>query len=326
MSARDGDEPLRASFRGAALAVLGLMLVGAFAAAGSAAAQSTNWVSAVSIKDLTGNQALQANSPLVAGHTYNATVTLAVPVGSTGSAFNVTLNGALAPNGSQYWYLLTPTYAGYDRATFTSSLKHVAFNWEEGTLVLSAIFKVPLNLTTTTTANGLTLHLAKQDFPLVTVTVSGGTVGTVGVTVVDQSIQTYLSDYQAASTLITSGQVSPAYSSLLKAELAQAQSMYQAGLTAQATALLGSLTPSDLPSPPSDAYVSYVVAAALVFAVLAVSLGILWARGRGKSGFATGLIDETNRELASLEVVAGRYDKALADQLKALRDKLSEAT
>ena len=302
------------------------MLSGGFATAGAASAQSTNWVSVVSIKDLTGNQTLQPGSSLVAGHTYNATVSLAVPVGSTGSTFNVTLNRALAANGSQYWYLLTPGYAGYDRATFTSSLRQVTFNWKEGTLVLSAIFKVPLNLTTTTTANGLTLHLAQQDFPLIVVTVTGGTVGTESVSVVDQSIQAYLSDYQTASALITSGQVSASYMSLLNTELAQAQSMYKAGLTVQASALLESLTPSDLPSPPNDAYVSYIVAAAIVFAVLAVSLGILWARGRGRSGFSTGLIDEANRELASLEVVAGRYDKNLADQLKALRDKLSEAT
>jgi hypothetical protein len=304
--------------------LLGLLILGSIASAGGASAQSTNWVTSVSIKDLTGNQVLQPSAALVAGHTYNATVSIAVPVGSTGATFNVTLNQAVSPNGSQFWYLLTPSYAGYDRATFTSSLRQVSFNWMEGSLVLSAIFKVPLNLTTTY-ADGLALHLTKQAFPLVVISTTEGSVGTVGVSVVDQSIQTYLSEYQAASTLISSGQVSPAYSSLLKTELAQAQSMYQAGLTVQATALLESLTPSNLPSPPSDAYVSYVVAAAIVFAVLAVSLGILWARGRGRSGFATGLIDETNRELASLEVVAGRYDRNLADQLKALRDKLSEA-
>ena len=317
--------PLRASSRAAALAVLGLLFVGTFAAVGSAAAQSANWVSSVSIKDLTGNQTLQPSAPLVAGHTYNATMTLAVPVGSTGATFNVTLNQALSPNGSQFWYLLTPSYPGYDRATFTSSLRQVTFNWKEGTLVLSAIFKVPLNLTTTTT-NGLTLHFAKQAFPLVIVRTTEGIAGSESVSVVDQSIQTYLSDYQSASTLITSGEVSSSYAPLLKSALAQAQSMYNQGLTSQATTLLESLTPSALPSPPSDAYVSYLVAAAIVLAVLAVALGILWARGRGRSGYSTGLIDEANRELASLEVVAGRYDKNLADQLKALRDKLSEAS
>lgn len=315
---------MRALSRAAALGLLGLLIFGSLAGAVGASAQSTDWVTSVSIKDLTGNQVLQPSAPLVAGHTYNATVSIAVPVGSTGATFNVTLNQAVSANGSQFWYLLTPSYAGYDRATFTSSLRDVSFNWVEGSLVLSAIFEVPINLTTTTT-DGLTLHLAKQAFPLVVISTTEGSVGTVGVSVVDQSIQAYLSDYQAASALITSGQVSQAYSSLLKDELAQAQSMYQEGLTVQAAALLESLTPSNLPSPPSDAYVSYVIAAALVLAVLAVSLGILWARGRGRSGFATGLIDEASRELASLEVVAGRYDRNLADQLKTLRDKLSEA-
>ncbi len=288
-------------------------------------AQSTNWTSVISIRDLTGDQTLAPSAPLVAGHTYNATISVSVPVGPTNSIFNVSLNQALEPNGSQFWYLHTPGYAGYDRATFTSSLKQVTFNWKPGTLVLSAIFLVPVNLTTVTTS-GVTLHFAKETFPLVTITSTGGIEGTVGVPVVDQSIQTYLSDYQTASTLVSSGKVSSTYSSLLKALLAETQSMYQAGLTTQASSILESLTPSTLPSPPSSSYVSYLVGALVLLAVLAAALAMVYVRGRGKIGYSEGIVNEISRELASLEVVAGRYDKGLADQLKTLRNRLEESS
>ena len=313
------------SVRAGSPVVLGLLLLGIVASAGAASAQSTNWVASVSVKDLTGGQTLQSAQPLVAGHTYNTTITIDVPVGTTGSTFTVALNSKVAANGSQFWYLKTPQYQGYDRATFTSALKAVQFNWVQGTLVLSAIYKLPLNLTTVVT-NGLTLHLTQGAFSLISVTVSGGSAGGVTSVVEDQSIQTYLSDYRTASNLISSGQVSQSYSSLMNGVLGLSQDLYKAGLTDQAASLLQDVTPSNLPAPPSSSYFTYLLVAVILLAVLAALFAVGFLRGRAKSGYATGVINETNRQLASLEVVASRYDKTLADQLKSLRDKLTEAS
>lgn len=296
----------------------------------AASAQTSNWATVTSIHDLTGNQSLLQSDPQVAGHTYNVTMTIDVPAGSAGAAFRVSLNPNVTSSGSQYWYLQTPGYAGYNRSTFTSSLRSVQFDWVAGTVVLSALYTIPLNLTTVNT-EGLALHFTRGAFALVQIvpvpTPPGvSLVGSVVVTVEDQSIQTYLTQYQADSALISSGKVSSSYSTLMDGVLSLSQSLYKAGLTEQATALLNDVSPSDLPAPPSSSYVSYILAAAVVLAVVAACLAILWVRGRGKSGYASGVINQTNRELASLEVVAGRYDKTLADQLKALRDKLAEAS
>lgn len=327
---RARNRELRGPLKAGVPLVLGLLLLQIISGTAAASAQTTNWVTVVSIKDVTGNQSILPTAQELAGHTYNATIDVSVPPGTTGSEFKVSLDVNVTSAGPQFWYLHTPGYAGYNRSLFTSSLKSVEFDWVPGTVSLSAVYTLPLNLTEVA-AHGLTLHLSQGAFPLILVlpvpTQAGSPpVGTLVVPVVDQSIQTYLSDYQTASTLITSGRLSSSYSNLMQGVLALSQSLYQAGLTDQAAALIADVSPSVLPSPPSSSYVSYIIAAVLVLAVLAAALAILWLRGRGKSGFATGVISQANRELASLEVVAGRYDKALADQLKALREKLTEAS
>ena len=120
--------------------VIALLVMVACAGAGAASAQTSNWVSVVSTRDMTGGQTLAPATPLLAGHTYNTTISVAVPVGTTGSTFAVALNSKVSANGSQFWYLKTPGYPGYNRSIFTSSLRTVRFNWIQGTLVLSAIF------------------------------------------------------------------------------------------------------------------------------------------------------------------------------------------
>ncbi len=311
--------------RAGSAVIIALLLTVSFVGAGAASAQTSNWVSVVSVRDLTGGQTLTPLAPLVAGHTYNTTIRIDVPVGTTGATFRVALNSKVDANGSQFWYLETPSYAGYNRSTFTSSLRTVQFNWIQGTLELSAIYRIPLNLTTVAT-NGLTLHLTQGDFGLILVTVSGGGAGGVTAVVEDQSIQTYLNEYHTASGLISSGQVSSSYTSLLNGVLNLSQTLYKAGLTDQATALLGDVSPSVLPVPPSSSNYFYLVVAVILVAVVAALFAVGYIRGRGKSGYASAVINETNRELASFEVVASRYDRNLADQLKKLRDKLTEAS
>lgn len=316
--------------RTVASALAGLLLLSLLLPVGfMATAQMSNWTTVVSIKDLTGNALLRQGDPLLAGHTYNATIKVTVPLSQNISKFDVSLNSAVVKNASQFWYLLTPAYPGFDKAAWTPSLRTVGFDQVQGEFELSAIFKIPVNLTVAA-SGGVTLHFAESSFALVTLTVTGEPVGTyageVTETVSDQSIQTFLTTYQERSTMITSGQVSASYSKLLDGALGLSQSMYKEGLTDQATALLDGFGPSTLPTPPSTSYVTYMVAGIVLLAVLAASLAIVYVRGRGKAGYSEGVMNQISRELASLEIIAGRYDKALADQLKGLREKLSEAS
>jgi len=284
----------------------------------------TNWLSVQSVFDITGNASLQNSQPLLTGHDYNVTMQISVPFSQGSSQFALKLNQTLLASGAQYWYVKTPSYAGYDSSTFSPGSSQVSFTQVQGTVVVSVIFGVPLSLTLETAGN-LTRHLAVMNFDYVVATVTGGSqVGVLAATVEDQTIQTYLTTYQQKSTLISSGQIDPSYTTVVNGILAQAQALYALGLPDQGTSVLNIITPSSFPTPPSNTTSTALLAGVVVAAVIIVVLLVVMIRGRGKQGFATGVVTEVQKELAILEVTAAKYDKALADRLQALRNKLSE--
>ena len=59
--------------------------------------------------------------------------------------------------------------------------------------------------------------------------------------------------------------------------------------------------------------------------VVIILLAVVALRGRGRHGYSSGLLSEAQKELAVLEVTAAKYDKAMADRLKSIREKLGEA-
>jgi hypothetical protein len=297
---------------------------------GFATAQSqSNWLSTVSIFDLTGNSVVQGSQPLLAGHAYNVTLDVTVPYNQTTSQFSTTLSSVLLSHGAQFWYVKTPSYSGYNASNFNPASHSLTFTQIAGTLVLSAVFEIPISLTQTVvsspTAGNVTLHTIASNYPFVTATVSGGSqVGQLTANIEDQSIQTYLSTYQEKSVLISSGQVSSTYSTIVNDILNQAQTLYSLGLADQGTSLLNTVTPSSFPAPPSTTLSYALIGAVAIAAVIIVALAIVLVRGRGKRGFSSGIISEVQKELAILEVTAAKYDKNLADRLQALRNKLGE--
>ncbi|HXW37894.1 MAG TPA: hypothetical protein VEJ36_08360 [Nitrososphaerales archaeon] len=314
---------VRSRFSGIALA---LSLVALTLLAVPVHAQQTNWASTVSVRDLTANSVVPSGQPLLAGDSYNVTIDIAVPFSQSQTDFQATLNPALNLYGSQYWYVLTPNYPGYNQQKFTPGSTGVTFTQDQGQLTLAALFTVPAGMTVDQ-VQALTLRFAQSNFPLISITVTGGAVvGGVSVTVSDQVIQTYLNTYTTKSTLISSGQISSSYQGEVSAILGQAQSLYQEGLPDNATALLNVIQPSLFPNPPSSSLQTDLILVAVILAVLVVVFAMLAMRRGSKSGYMSGVITDVEKEVASLEVKAAQYDKSLADQLKSIRDKLSEAT
>lgn len=312
------------------LALLFAALFVVSAAAPLAAAQSqSNWLSLVSVFDITGNASQQASQPLLTGHAYNITMQVTVPFSQGSSQFSLNISPFLQQQGSQYWYVKTPSYAGYNSSTAQLGSKGISFKQVQGSFVVSAIFAVPLSLTLQTFANqtfgNFTRHFAYANFTYVTATVlPSSPVGYLGVTVEDQTIQTYLATYAEKSTLISSGQINSAYSTVVKGILAQAQALYVLGLPQQGTDVLNTITPSYFPAPPSTTMSTALLVGVVVAALIVIVLAVLLVRGRGKRGFTSGVVSEVQKELAILEVTAAKYDKSLADRLQALRNKLGE--
>lgn len=322
---------------------MALLTVVALSGTTSAFAQSqtawtpSGWVSSGTLFDLTGNSNLASGQALVAGHSYNMTLQINVPNTSTSTkTFAVSLNprfGA-ATGQSVYWVLHTSQYAGYDRTLFTASEKTVDFNYTQGVLKLSAYFQVPVNFTipvakySTPSGNGtITLHLPQYNVIFVSVVPAGSTsTGSFSASVEDQTIQTYLTGYNQTASLVPSGKISSTFQTLVNSILAQAQALYALGLPDNGTALLNTIVPSAFPVPPSGALQTYLLIGLGVAVVVIVLLAVLMVRSRGKSGYSTGIINDVQKDLAVLEVTAAKYDRAMADKLKSLRDKLSESS
>jgi len=320
------------------LAVVALSGTTAVYAQSQTAWTPNGWVSSGTIFDLTGNSNLASGQALIAGHSYNMTLDIAVPLTSTtGQTFAVSLNPRFGPATGQsvFWALHTSQYPGYNRTLFTASETTVNFNEAKGTLELSTYFQVPVNFTipiakySTPSGNGtITLHLPQNNVIFVSVVPAGvlQSAGSFSASVQDQDIQTYLTDYSQASNLVPSGKISSTYQTLVNSILAQAQALDQLGLPDNATALLNTIVPSSFPVPPSSSLQTTLLVGLAAAVVVIILLAVLMLRSRGKSGYSVGIINDVQKDLAVLEVTAAKYDKAMADKLKSIRDKLSESS
>ena len=260
---------------------------------------------------------------------------ITVPSTLTSTPFQVSLNNQVgaAPGQSVYWVVHNPTYQGYNRSGFTGGVKTVSLNYYQGIVKMSTYFQIPVNFTSpiakysSPSGNGtLSLHLP-QTVTFVSVIPVGGTpTGYFSASVEDQTIQTYLTGYNQTATLVPSGKIPSTYSSVINSILAEAQALNNLGLPDQGTTLLNAIVPSSFPTPPSGSLQTDLLVGLAAAVIVVVLLAVMMLRSRGKSGYSVGIINDVQKELAVLEVTAVKYDKAMADKLKSLRDKLGESS
>jgi hypothetical protein len=264
------------------------------------------------------------------------TILISVPNTSTSTRqYQVSLNSEFgaATGQSVFWVVHTPEYAGYNRTGFIGGDKTVTFKYVQGTVRLSAYFQIPVNFTipiakySTPSGNGtLTLHLPQSSVIFVSVVPEGSTsTGSFTASVEDQTIQSYLTGYNQTAALVPSGRIPSTYSSLVNSILAEAQALNKLGLADNGTVLLNALVPSAFPTPPSSSLQTYLLVSLAAAVAVVILLAVVTIRSRGRSGYSVGIINDVQKDLAVLEVTAAKYDRALADKLKSLRDKLSES-
>ncbi|MDA4118394.1 MAG: hypothetical protein OK455_08635 [Thaumarchaeota archaeon] len=319
------------------LAILVLPGVGVTHAQAQSGWNATGWVVSASIRDTTGNANLTQGQALEAGDAYNATLTIKVPNTSTSTPqFQVSLDPKMgpAPGQSQFWSVHTAQYQGYNGTSFTGGAKTVTFAYDQGTVVLSTYFQVPVNFTTPsgnlTSNSGAVIphmHFVQDNVPLVSVVPASSTgTGSLSVTVQDKVIQAYLTAYNQTADLLPTGKIPQVYSPFVSSVMAEAQALYNLGFPDQGTTLLGTLTSSTFPSPPNNSLQTYLLVGLGAAVVVIVLLAVLMLRSRGKTGFSTTIVSQVQKDLAVIEVTAAKYDRAMADKLKALRNKLGEAS
>lgn len=285
----------------------------------------TGWISLVSMQDKTSGTSVTVGKPLLAGHSYNLTIQVDVPFTQIGSNFNVVLDDSMTASGTQYWYLLTKNYLGYNSTTFKPGERSIRFTQVMGKIQLAVLFSVPATITVRQSL-GDTYRFMQEDFPLLRVLVTGGsTVGVQSLNISDASIESYLTLVGQKSNLVPSGQIDRSYDSLVKGILAQADVVYRLGQPEKAADMLNLISTGNFPAPPSNSLQTILMGAVAVVAVAAVVGFLMFGRANSKASMKASAIDDARNELASLEVTAARYDESLASQLKKLRDKLEEA-
>jgi len=331
---------IRLSRKLISLAMLTALLVSTLAVAiPTASAQGgtewsgTGWVKSATVVDLTGNSPLTQTQAFTAGHSYN--VTLQIKPDTTSSVqFQVSMlaNLTQVPGQAAFFVVKSPNYAGYNRTSFTGGTKVVTFNQVADTLRLAILFQIPTSITNQSASyNYLTgkvtraADLTQNTYPLISIVVIGGSSGgAFSATIEDQVIQRYLVLYNQTSNLVSSGRISQSYAPLVSSVLAEAQALYNLGYPDEGITLLNTITPQAFPTPPNNSLQTYLFAGLGIAVVLVILLVVIMARGRGKSGYASSVIGEVQKEMAVLEVTAAKYDRALADRLKSLRDRLGE--
>lgn len=287
-------------------------------------AQQSNWATLISIKDKTGNTQLQEDQPLLAGHTYNVTMKIEVPFTQNTSIFVLNLDENMTRSGPQYWYLLTTNYTGFEPTIYTPSENIIAFIQVEGEIKLSVLFSIPQNATIKQKGD-VTFRFIKTDQKLIQVKVDGGaTVGSLTHDISDSAIENYINTAEQKTNLIPNGHIDKSFEPLVTSILAKADKIYKIGLPEEATKILDAITPILFPPPPDTTLQTALTAAVILLAITTAASIIMYTRLNTRAQLNTTTIDDTRDELANLEVTAGRYDESLANQLKRLREKLSE--
>ncbi|WP_338602148.1 hypothetical protein V6M85_01615 [Sulfolobus tengchongensis] len=284
---------------------------------------SSSWISSIQIYDVTTASKVINTSELIAGDTYNVTLDISVPFSNPSNLFYISLNPVLQRYGAQFWYILTPTYQGYNATNFKPTSYTVSFTQYTGTLVVSVVFTIPSNLTEIGELNGIVLQKPQQ-INIVSITVGESTVGQYTPTIVSQEILEYNQLYSKALTLIQTGQISSQYKALVQSILNNASALYSQGLVSQAISELEVINPSYFPSPPSYTITYAVIGVAVVLAIVAVFGFIMYTRAKGNYDELDRKTKDIIKELSSMKVVAARYDKNLAEEIEKLINSLSK--
>jgi hypothetical protein len=273
---------------------------------------------------LAGNALLEQDEPILAGHAYNLTLTVEVPFTQNTTVFSVILHENMTKGGTQYWYLKTTDYEGYRPQLFTPGQRAISFVQKQGDFILSVIFTVPQNATMKEYDN-VTLRYLKQGTDIVySKIIDGAIVGSIKHDISDSVIEDYLFTANQKSDLIASGRIDASFKDIVDRVLNESESIYQLGLPDKATEILYTLDPSLFPPPPDTTLQTILITGIVLLAIIVGALLIMYFRLNTRAQLSDSSLDATRDELASLEVTAGRYDESLANQMRRLREKISE--
>jgi hypothetical protein len=249
-------------------------------------------------------------SPILAGA--ELTVTFTVNVFATGSG-NLRLSTSMQHSSLHgvYWELVT---LNYSLGSWNPNLQTTEFNWVKGTFEMICYGKIP----TTAVSN------KPVQFTLVQLSSSGGDVlDQIKPNVVNAKVDEYQNllkkKEEKLQTLKDSG-VAPGYIELFENVIDQAKAEASQGYVDNAVALLNGLNVSN--EPVSSVMESLFLPIIGVLAALAVALGFVFLRARGKIKYVLLILEDQIKDLEGLTLRASKVDRTISSSLETVKDRL----
>ena len=248
-------------------------------------------------------------------------VTLTINVATSNPSSSLTLSTSMAHPSNLDYYWQYNVNGGYNLGSFDPNSASFSFTQTAGTLTISCFGEA--TGTVETVADGITLHIP---VPLTLISLtdpSGATLDAITRNITDSSINNYnilLSQKESQLSSYSSSGVDPSFVEACGNEIAQAQALAGEGLTDNAYAVLNGLSVSSSPASGTMQILFYPIIA--VIAVIAVVLGYLFMRARGKVSYFQLVVEDQIKDLEGLTLRASKIDRTMASNLDSVKDRL----
>jgi hypothetical protein len=294
-----------------------LLMVVSVAPAYCADVVEGEWITKYTVQDSTGKLLLKVDSEAGINETYSQilagtelTVTFTINIFAGGS-------GKLQLFTSMQHSSLHSTYWQSDSLNYSLSNPNAAtttFDWTKGTLDVICYGKI----------SSSAVKKAPVQFTLVQLSVPGGDIlDQIKPYIYTAEMGNYASLLQAKQEKLQSlkdSGVSAGYIELFENVIEQAQAEAADGYVDNAVALLNAL---DVSAEPASAVMeSLFLPIIVVVAVLAVVLGFLFIRTKGKIKYVLLILEDQIKDLEGLTLRASKIDRTIASSLDSIKDRL----
>jgi hypothetical protein len=282
-----------------------------------AAIDEGEWITKYTVQDSTGKLLLKFDSDAGINETYSQilagtelTVTFTINVFAGGS-------GKLQLSTSMQHSSLHTTYWQSDSLNYSLSNPNAAtttFDWTKGTLDVICYGKI----------SSSAVKKTPIQFTLVQLSVPGGDIlDQIKPYIYTAEMGNYASLLQAKQEKLQSlkdSGVSAGYIELFENVIEQAQAEAADGYVDNAVALLNAL---DVSNEPASAVMEFLfLPIIVVVAVLAVVLGFLFLRTKGKIKYVLLVLEDQIKDLEGLTLRASKIDRTLSSSLDGIKDRL----
>jgi hypothetical protein len=287
---------------------------------GAEAVDEGEWITEYTVKDSTSKLLLKVKfeagepvinetySPILAGSELTVTFTINIFAGGSGK-LQLSTDMQHSSLHTTFWQSdsLNYSFSNPNAATTT-------FDWTKGTLDVVCYGKIPASAVKKTPVQ----------FTLVKLSVPGGDIlDQIKPYIYTAEMGNYASLLQAKQEKLQSlkdSGVSAGYIELFENVIEQAQAEAAEGYVDNAVALLNAL---DVSSEPASAVMEFLfLPIIVVVAVLAVVLGFLFLRTKGKIKYVLLVLEDQIKDLEGLTLRASKIDRTLSSSLDSIKDRL----